>query len=65
MAVKSPCIQVCTIDKKSDLCYGCARSLDEIRDWGMMSDSEQEAIVAQIDERMLVHFGVNRVKKPA
>ena len=64
MAIKSPCINVCTIDKQSNLCFGCARTMAEIREWPRMTEAERDAIMAQIDERMLVHFGMSQ-KKPA
>ena len=37
----------------------------EIRDWAKMSDQERDKIMGQIEERMLVHFGVSPRKKPA
>lgn len=64
MSIKSPCIMVCTIDKKSKLCYGCARSIEEIRNWSSMSDEERDKIMGKIDDRMLTHFGFSRMKKP-
>jgi len=38
--IESPCVQICVVDRKSRLCLGCYRSLDEIRDWsGMTPDA--------------------------
>ena len=37
--VPSPCIQVCRI--QNGYCAGCKRTIDEIRDWVIMSEYEQ------------------------
>lgn len=65
MSIKSPCIQVCTIDKQSNLCYGCARSMAEIQGWSKMDATKRDKIMGEIDHRMLVHFGVDRSKRSA
>ena len=31
--LESPCVGTCKMDPASDLCAGCYRSRDEIRDW--------------------------------
>jgi len=36
MAVKSPCIDVCTFDCNTQLCVGCFRTLEDIRAWKKM-----------------------------
>lgn len=41
MAVPSPCINVCTMDDKGELCRGCARTVDEIACWSSMSDADK------------------------
>lgn len=50
-SVPSPCISVCQIDEATDLCLGCARTLDEIRDWPIMSADEKRAALARIAAR--------------
>jgi predicted Fe-S protein YdhL (DUF1289 family) len=50
-SVPSPCISVCQLDDASDLCLGCRRSVDEIRDWPIMSPEEKRAALARIEER--------------
>ena len=30
----SPCISICKTDPTTGYCYGCGRSLDEIKKWG-------------------------------
>ncbi|WP_322096758.1 DUF1289 domain-containing protein [Pelagibius sp.] len=50
-SVPSPCITVCQIDPKSDTCIGCARTIDEIRDWPILSAEEKRAVLALLPER--------------
>jgi len=49
--MRSPCTQLCTIDPATGWCLGCARSLDEIAEWGMASEARQRAILAALPER--------------
>jgi len=44
--VPSPCIKVCRIEE--GLCVGCKRTLDEIRDWMIMSDYEQKKLLHEL-----------------
>lgn len=45
MAVKSPCIDVCAFDSRTGYCLGCARTLEEARKWGKLTDYRRHAIV--------------------
>lgn len=38
IAVKSPCIDVCSFDDGTKLCVGCIRTFDEIRAWRKMAE---------------------------
>lgn len=49
--VPSPCRQLCMIDKKTTLCTGCKRSVDEIRDWILLSAEEKRAVWAALESR--------------
>jgi predicted Fe-S protein YdhL (DUF1289 family) len=49
-SVPSPCIQVCQVDE-TDHCIGCLRSVDEIRDWPIMTAEEKRETLARIEER--------------
>lgn len=40
----SPCVRLCHIEAESQLCQGCARSLDEIARWTTMSESEKASV---------------------
>lgn len=50
-SVPSPCITVCQIDPKDDICIGCRRSIDEIRDWPILSAEEKRAVLALLPGR--------------
>ncbi|WP_019616817.1 DUF1289 domain-containing protein [Psychromonas ossibalaenae] len=39
----SPCIRNCCLDQ-SDICMGCFRSLQEIKEWGQASDIRKQEI---------------------
>ena len=47
----SPCISVCQIDNKTGFCLGCRRSLDEIRDWIIMSPEERQRVLDALPGR--------------
>lgn len=51
--MKSPCIDVCTMDPQTGLCEGCGRTLQEIADWAAMSEPERERIMGLLPGRML------------
>jgi predicted Fe-S protein YdhL (DUF1289 family) len=51
MPLRSPCINVCRIDRRSGLCEGCKRTTDEIMRWPYASEAEQAAILAQLPDR--------------
>ena len=42
--LRSPCVSVCRIDVESGFCEGCCRTIEEIADWGMMSDNGKRAV---------------------
>jgi len=50
-SVPSPCIAVCQVDPRSDLCIGCRRHIDEIRDWPIMTAEQKRAILAALPAR--------------
>ena len=50
--IESPCNRVCTIDLDTGLCIGCARTLDEISAWAMLTDAERRNIVAALPARL-------------
>ena len=53
MTVTSPCINVCRIERRSGLCEGCRRTVDEITRWPLASDTERRASLASLPQRPL------------
>ncbi|MEM6464231.1 MAG: DUF1289 domain-containing protein [Pseudomonadota bacterium] len=51
-SVESPCILVCSIDLKTDFCFGCGRTGDEIAGWLSYSDQQRRAVMDELPERM-------------
>ena len=54
--VKSPCINICTIDKDSGLCIGCHRNEYEIFNWIYFSDEEKKVILSKIKEKNKINY---------
>ena len=50
-SIPSPCISVCQIENESGECLGCRRTIEEIRDWIIMTAAEKTAVLAKIPER--------------
>jgi predicted Fe-S protein YdhL (DUF1289 family) len=51
-ALSTTCIRVCVLDPDLGLCLGCGRTLDEIAQWGRLTESERLAIIAGLDARL-------------
>ena len=52
MSKETPCIAVCIIDTKTDLCLGCGRTLPEIAAWHRLGSAERLDIMAGLPARM-------------
>lgn len=50
-SITTPCVQVCIVDPESSLCLGCQRTLMEIAGWSRFSETEREALMAQLPGR--------------
>jgi uncharacterized protein len=50
-SMESPCIKVCVIDARTDVCSGCHRSLAEIAGWTQYSAAERRLITASLPAR--------------
>lgn len=46
--VPSPCIGICKLDADSE-CLGCARTLAEITDWGLMDNEQKRQVLERIE----------------
>ncbi len=49
-SVPSPCIAVCTLDD-DDVCIGCLRTADEIREWMILEREEKLAVLERVRAR--------------
>jgi len=52
MSLETPCISVCQMDPRTNLCLGCGRTLPEIARWSGMDAAERRAVMAQLPARM-------------
>ena len=52
MSQETPCISVCQMDPRTNLCFGCGRTLPEIARWSRMDSAERQAIMALLPVRM-------------
>ena len=52
MSIETPCIAVCLMDPRSNLCFGCGRTLNEITRWHGMESSERLSVMAELPARM-------------
>jgi predicted Fe-S protein YdhL (DUF1289 family) len=52
MSKETPCIAVCMIDPKTNLCLGCGRTLPEIARWHRMESAERQAVMALLPQRL-------------
>ena len=50
-SVPSPCISVCQVDNATGRCMGCDRTIDEIRDWPIMTADEKTDVLGRIAAR--------------
>ena len=49
--VPSPCISICRMDACTGWCEGCARNIDEIATWSVLSDFEKRSIWTELEKR--------------
>jgi len=49
--METPCIKVCDIDRTTNTCRGCARTLAEIATWGRMTSMERRRIMNELPAR--------------
>ena len=49
--VDSPCVNICIIHPKANICTGCFRTIDEISRWSNLSDAERKGIINELLNR--------------
>ena len=50
-SIVSPCIGVCAMNEQTNLCEGCFRSIEEIRDWWDMTPESRNKIMNKLEQR--------------
>ncbi|MEM6665225.1 MAG: DUF1289 domain-containing protein [Pseudomonadota bacterium] len=50
--MKSPCQNICVIDRVSRYCIGCGRTGDEIASWTRFTDGERQTVMDTLPDRM-------------
>ena len=51
MAVASPCVDICKLDRRTGYCVACLRTGDEIRRWRKLTDTQRHRIMAEAKRR--------------
>ena len=50
--IRTPCINICRIERGSRWCTGCGRTSAEIARWGSTDDADRAAVMAELPERL-------------
>jgi predicted Fe-S protein YdhL (DUF1289 family) len=50
--IKSPCLRLCAVDGRANICRGCGRTLKEIAGWSAMSDAERDIVLRDLPRRI-------------
>jgi len=45
--IESPCVRNCCLNE-ADICIGCLRSLEEIKEWGEASEEVKKEVIERI-----------------
>jgi hypothetical protein len=48
---RSPCVNLCRLQRPAEICVGCRRTLAEIRAWKNMSETERLAVMRDLPSR--------------
>lgn len=57
-SIDSPCVKLCHVDRKTGVCTGCGRTLDEIAAWPTLPGEERRAIMDRLEKaRMALKEG--------
>ena len=47
----TPCTGVCVMDQQTSLCKGCLRTIDEIAEWSVASESRKRQVWIALEQR--------------
>jgi predicted Fe-S protein YdhL (DUF1289 family) len=60
--VDSPCVRQCQLDSARTHCTSCHRTLDEIRNWRAMTDSERRTVCNRVQKTLDNIFVVSYIE---
>ena len=49
--IDSPCVNICIVHPRANICTGCFRTIDEISSWSNMSETERKGIIRELPNR--------------
>jgi predicted Fe-S protein YdhL (DUF1289 family) len=52
VALDSPCVNICVIDRASGFCLGCGRTIVEITAWSGLTPAERASVLAELPPRL-------------
>lgn len=55
--VESPCVGVCRMDPKADVCAGCFRTREEIAAWSGMTNEQRAQLNIVLAQRLAESVG--------
>ena len=54
--IESPCVGVCAMDEETGFCQGCYRTLDEIKQWWDLDNTQKQVVVDEANARLEQQF---------
>lgn len=60
--VESPCIMVCQLHPKAQICLGCLRTRDEIASWSRADNAYKQHVLDQLEARKKLGTKLFRVE---
>ena len=54
--IESPCISVCAMDEATGLCQGCYRTIDEIKQWWDLDNTQKQVVIDEATARLTQQF---------
>lgn len=54
--IETPCRKICKINKKTELCEGCFRTIEEIARWATFTSVQRKQIMLQLPSRESVIY---------
>ena len=49
--IESPCVKICVLHPREDICIGCFRTRREIAGWSRMTSEERRELMAELQSR--------------